>query len=64
MRDLDSRFVSRMRGRAALEQRLVRLLMQVHQFGRHLATTAADPVWTACVIDGLQAALDTARGGP
>lgn len=52
---------SRIKGRDALTQRLVRLLLAVHRFGRHRARTDVEIQWTARLIDRLQQALDEAR---
>jgi hypothetical protein len=56
MQDVDVRgFRTRVKGRPALERRLMRLLIAIHRFGRCRAATPADLVWTAKAIDGLTA---------
>jgi hypothetical protein len=59
---------SRVRGRAALLRRLRALLVAVHRFGGHRASTHDDQRWAALVIDALTATVDVAdpagrRGG-
>lgn len=51
---------SRVRGRPALVRRLRGLLLAVHRYGRHRATTPAECLWAARLIDSLTAALDVA----
>ena len=61
MRDLNGRLVIRVKGRQALTQRLTRLLMATHRYGRHRARTSDEVLWTARLLDRLQQALDEAR---
>jgi hypothetical protein len=51
----------RVKGRLAFERRLLGLLRAVHRFGQHRATSAADQWWTATMIDGLTAMLESVR---
>ncbi len=62
MRELLNRDVlRRVKGRPALERRLMGLLRAVNRFGNHRATSRDDLAWTARVSDGLAATLDAAR---
>ena len=51
---------SRVKGRPALVRRLRGLLVAVHRFAKHRATSRADLWWSARTVDALTAALDVA----
>ncbi len=53
MRELDARPVHRVKGRPALLRRLRGLLVAAHRFGRHRATSPAERLWAARLVDGL-----------
>ena len=60
MSGLNIRPRARVPGRQVLIRSLRLLLIRVHRYGRGRATTHADQVWAAAVIDGLFAALAVA----
>jgi hypothetical protein len=63
VRELLNRDVQhRVKGRPVLERRLMGLLVAVHRFGNHRATSRDDLTWCARTIDGLTATLEAARG--
>jgi hypothetical protein len=65
MRDLDGRRLPRrITGRRALEQRLQRLILAVHRFGRVRARSQADVIWAARTIDTLATLLPATLLGP
>jgi hypothetical protein len=57
---------SRVKGRPALVRRLRGLLLAVHRYARHRATSAADRDWSIRVLDGLADVLRQAdpHGAP
>ena len=63
MRELNGRrSPSRVRGRPALEKALRRVLLRTHRYARHRATSRRDLLWSARVIDGLDALLEDGEG--
>ncbi len=64
MTALGARPLHRIRGRPALVRRLRGLLVAVHRFGRARAITPEDRHWTARVLDGLTAVVETADPRP
>jgi hypothetical protein len=53
--------VTRVKGRSALERRLLGLLFAVHRFGTRRARTATDQAWAASVIAGLETLLQDGK---
>jgi hypothetical protein len=51
-------FTRRCVGRHAIERSTQALLMRVHRFGRHRATSPENIRWAARAIDGLTALLE------
>ena len=64
MSGINAPVIHRIKGKAALVRRLRGLLLAVHRFGRGRARTHEDTLWTARVLDALQAALDVADPRP
>jgi hypothetical protein len=65
MRELRSADIQhRVKGRPALERRLMGLLRAVHRYARCRAATREDTLWAAPMLDGLAATLDAARRPP
>ncbi|MCC7034017.1 MAG: hypothetical protein IT179_14435 [Acidobacteria bacterium] len=60
MSGIGARPVHRIKGRPALVRRLRGLLLAVHRYGRHRASTDRDRQWAAHLIDHLTATLATA----
>lgn len=63
MRELDARPVHRVKGRPALLRRLRGLLVAAHRFGRHRATSPAERLWAARLVDGLTATVGVCDPG-
>jgi hypothetical protein len=60
MTDIGFRPQTRVKGRPALTRRLRGLILAVHRYGRHRARTPGERIWTARLLDRLQAALGDA----
>lgn len=61
IRPLD--FCRRTVGKQAIERSTRALLLRVHRFGRHRATSPANVLWAAKMIDGLSVLIrDTTDG--
>lgn len=63
MRELDARPVHRVKGRPALLRRLRGLLVAAHRFGRHRATSPAERLWAAHLVDCLTVTVATSDPG-
>ena len=64
MSGVGARPLHRVKGRPALVRRLRGLVVAVHRYGHCRATTDADRLWTARMLDQLLAALQTADPRP
>jgi hypothetical protein len=61
MSGLGVRPVHRVKGKPALVRSLRGLIIRAHRYAQHRATTPADQVWAAALIDGLFAVLAAAN---
>jgi hypothetical protein len=60
MSGINATVQTRIKGRPAIVRRLRGLLIAVHRYGRHRARTPGERIWTARLLDRLQAALGDA----
>jgi hypothetical protein len=60
----DARLPRRVVGRPALERTRRRLVIRLHRYAEHRATSPADVRWCAHTLDALSVALESGRRTP